>query len=85
MSDSIRINITVSKNLLDELKKDVKKGDVSNFFEEAAAEKLRKEQQQKALKELFEGPPLFEDIKDPVKWVKELRATDNKRLKKLGL
>lgn len=42
MSESVRINITVSKSLLERLKKDVKKGEVSNFFEEAAIEKLKK-------------------------------------------
>jgi hypothetical protein len=82
MSESVRINITISKELLKELKDNIKKGDLSNFLEEAAEEKLRKELQQKALTELFDESPVFEDIKDPVKWVRELRNKDNKRLKR---
>jgi predicted proteasome-type protease len=83
MSDTIRINITVSKKLLDELKKDVKKGDVSNFFEQAVEEKLKKDRINNAWQQLLEIPPLFEEVKDPVEWVRELRKTDDKRLKNI--
>ncbi len=72
-------------NQLEKLKKSVKKGEVSNFFAEAAAEKLKKDQSDRAWNELMELTPMFEEVKDPAKWIKDLRKTDDKRLKKLNV
>lgn len=81
MSDTVRINITVSKKLISELKKHVNKGQVSNFFEEAVEERLKTESRESAWKKLLEMPAMFEEIKDPEEWIREIRRTDDKRLK----
>lgn len=83
--NTIRIDITVPKDVVSEVKKRTSKRGVSQFFTEAAKEKLAKEKREKALKEILAAPPAFTDIKDSVAWIRKSRRLDNKRMKRLGI
>ena len=73
------------RDLVKELKERIPARGVSRFLSDAAKEKVEKLTQEEALKELLAGPPAFPHIKDSVKWVRELRKGDLKRLKRFGI
>ena len=78
-----RLNISIPTETATKLKKIAPKRGVSSFLAEAAEEKISKIEREKALKELLAMPPAFTDIKDSVKWVRELRRSDEKRLRRV--
>lgn len=80
-----RFNISLPKETADKIKKYVPKRGMSKFLAEAAEERIRRAEAKKALKELLDAPPAFTHIKDSVKWVRELRREDEKRMKRLGI
>jgi hypothetical protein len=85
VSNYVRINISLPNDLVTKLKKSVPKRGISRFLSDAAAEKITKEEREKAFKELLEGPPAFPDIKDSVAYIRKMRRLDEKRLKRLGI
>ena len=84
-SNYIRINVSLPSDLVKELKKKVPSRGISRFLSDAAAEKINREEKEKALKELLEAPPAFPDIKDSVVYVRKMRRLDEKRMKRLGI
>jgi len=84
-SNYVRVNISLPSDLVKELKKKIPFRGISRFISDAAREKVENMSREDALKELLSGPPAFPQIKDSVKWVRELRRNDLKRLKRLGL
>ncbi|OGG14335.1 hypothetical protein A2773_03490 [Candidatus Gottesmanbacteria bacterium RIFCSPHIGHO2_01_FULL_39_10] len=83
--NTIRIDITVPEDVVREVKRITSKRGVSQFFTEAAREKLAREKREKALKEILAAPPAFTDIKDSVTWIRKSRRLDEKRMRRLGL
>ena len=81
----IRVNVSLPSDLVKELKEKVPSRGMSKFISDAAREKVESMSREDALKELLSGPPAFPQIKNSVKWVRELRRNDLKRLKRLGL
>ena len=84
-SNYVRINITLPSDLIKDLKEKLPARRISRFIADAAKEKVERLTQEEALKELLAGPPAFPNIKDSIKWVRELRRRDLKRLKRLGI
>lgn len=84
-SNYVRINVSLPRDLIRELKERVPARGVSKFISEAATEKIESMTQEEAFEKLIAGPPAFPHIKNPVKWVKDLRKGDLKRLKRLGI
>lgn len=84
-SNYVRVNISLPRDLVKELREKVPSRGISKFLSDAAREKVDSISSEEALKELLAGPPAFPHIKDSVKWVRELRRNDLKRLKRLGL
>lgn len=82
-SPIIRINITVPKNLIDELEKEVPNRGKSGFITKAIEEKLERERREKAIVELRDAPATFTHIKNSVKYVNKMRKLDEKREKRL--
>lgn len=84
-SSYVRINITLPRGLVKELKEKIPSRGLSKFLADAAEEKVEELTREEALKELLAAPPAFPHIKDSVKWVRDLRRRDLKRLKRLGI
>jgi len=84
VSMTVRINVTLDETLLKEIK-DVSEKGVSRYLAEAAAEKLRRAKAVKTLKVIRGSVPTFSKIDDSVGWVNKLRASDEKRSKRLGV
>jgi hypothetical protein len=80
-----RISITVPKGILEKVKYLLNDTSVSGFFAEAAAEKLAREERDKAFKELLNAPPTHTDIPDVAAYVRELRKEDAERDARLGI
>ncbi len=80
-----RLNISLSKDTADKIRKIAPKRGVSKFLTEAAEEKIRRLEREKALKELLEAPPTFTDIQDSVKYIRKMRRLDEKRMRRLGI
>lgn len=81
-----RLNITIPEETVKKLKKLAPKRGVSKFLAKAAEEKIKTMEREKALKELLEAPPTFTFLKGKnaaVKWVRELRRADEKRLRRI--
>jgi hypothetical protein len=84
MQTAIRINMTVSKQLLHEVEKAVTKRGKSSFITEAIAEKLARDKRERALEELAALPPTFTAIADGATFIAEQRRTDEgERMQKL--
>lgn len=81
----IRMNVSLPMELVLLLKKTVPTRGVSKFLAEAAREKIRNIEREKALKELLNATPTFTDIKDSVKYIRKIRRLDEKRMKRLGI
>jgi len=82
-TEFIKLTITVPRELLEDLKTSV--SNVSRYISEAAQERRKKERREQAWKELLAAPATFTDIDDPVKYVEDLRAGDDERLKSMGI
>ena len=80
-----RLNISIPAETVAKIKKTAPKRGVSRFLTEAAEEKIKKLEREKALKELLAMPPTFTHIKDSRKWIRDLRRRDLKRMKRLGI
>ena len=79
----MRLSITVPRSLVSELKTEV--SNLSKYITEAIIERRKREQREKAWQELLTAPPTFTDIDDPIAFIKELRAGDEARMKRLGI
>ncbi len=82
-SDVIRLSITIPRSLVNDLKTDV--DNLSKYITEAIQERRKQEQREKAWQELLDAPPTFTEIDDPVAFIRDLRAGDEERLKRLGV
>ncbi len=82
-SSYIRINISVPKDIVDAVKN--RTANVSKYISEATSEKIRRDEIVKAMEELRNSPPTFQDIEDPTAFIRELRAGDEERMKRLGV
>jgi len=85
-SNYVRVNISLPRDLVKELKEKVPSRGISRFLSEAAKEKIAEEEKEKAFKELLEAPPAFAFLKGKnaaVNWVRNLRKEDEKRLKRV--
>ena len=78
----VRINITIPKELVYELEKEVPERGKSSFISLAIEEKLIRERRIDALKKLSTLPPAFKDIKNSAEFVEKMRATDDKNRSK---
>jgi hypothetical protein len=81
-----RLNISLPGDLAEKIKKTVPKRGLSKFLAEAAEERIKRLEREKALKELLEAPPAFTFLKGKdaaVKWVRKLRREDEKRLRRV--
>lgn len=81
-----RINISLPEETRNMLRRVAPKRGISRFLVEALEEKIEREKRERALKELLEGPPAFTFLKGKdaaVKWVRKLRAEDERRFKRV--
>ena len=83
--NTVRINISLPSDLVKDLKKRTSPRGVSRFLAEAAGEKIKAMEREKAFKEILEAPASFTEIKDSVSWVRKMRRLDEKRLKRLSV
>lgn len=84
-SNFVRVNISLPRNLLKELKEKVPPRGISRFLSDAAEKKIEEEEEKKAFRELLEAPPAFPHIKDSVAYIRKMRRLDEKRMKRLGI
>lgn len=80
-----RVNISLPEEIYGQIKRVAPKRGVSRFLAEAAWEKIKAMEREKAFKEILEAPPTFTQIKDSAVWVRKTRRLDEKRLKRLGV
>lgn len=80
-----RLNISIPEDIVIKIKKTVPKRGLSKFLAEAAEEKIRLIERDKAFKELLAAPPAFGEIKDSVKYVRKMRRLDEKRMRRFGI
>ncbi len=81
-----RVNISLPEETYRMIKKVAPKRGVSKFMVEAAEEKARAIRARKAFEEILVAPPAFTFLKGKdaaVKWVRKLRAEDEKRFKRV--
>lgn len=84
-SSSIRINISIPKHLVSELESYVPSGRKSGFIAQAVEKELAVLKRSQALKDFDDLPPSFTNVEDSTTYVRNLRAENEKRLKRLGL
>lgn len=85
-ANTIRVNITIPKQVWSELAETAPKGEKSRFITEAIEEKLLQEKKRKAFKELATLPPTFTDIPDGAAYIRDMRhAEDKKRTTRLAV
>lgn len=84
-SNFVRVNISLPRELLKELKEKVPFRGISRFLSDAARDKIEEEERDKAFKELLEAPPAFTHIKDSVSYIRKMRRLDEKRMRRLGI
>lgn len=85
-SNYVRINVSLPRDLVKELKEKIPFRGISRFLSEAAKEKMREKEREKAFKELLEAPPAFTFLKGKnaaVNWVRKSRREDEKRMKRI--
>lgn len=85
-SNYVRVNVSLPRDLVRELKEKVPFRGISKFLSDAAKEKIAEKEKTKAFKELLEAPPAFTFLKGKnaaVNWVRKLRREDEKRLKRV--
>jgi post-segregation antitoxin (ccd killing protein) len=78
-----RLNITLPKDVAEYVRKNT--ANISKYISETIRERMTRERRLRAMKALQQLPPAFPDIKDATTYVRELRAEDTKRDKRLGL
>ncbi len=81
-----RINISLPEETMNMLRRVAPKRGISKFLLEALEEKIERDKREKALKELLAAPPAFTFLKGKnaaVKWVRKLRAQDERRFKRV--
>lgn len=83
--NAVRINISLPLDLVKDLKQRTSPRGFSKFLAEAAEEKIKAMEQEKAFKEILEAPATFTKIKDSTAWIRKMRRLDEKRLKRLGV
>lgn len=84
-SSVVRINITIPRWLLTELKKEVADGGKSGFVSQAIEEKLIRKKREKSLKELTKLPATFTGIKSGKTYIAKMREdSDKERSSHLG-
>ena len=84
--NTIRVNVSLPSDLVKDLKKRTSPRGVSRFLTEAAREKIKAMERDKAFNEILEAPPAFTFLKgknSAVRWVRSLRREDEKRLKRV--
>ncbi len=84
-SNYVRINVSLPRDLVKELREKIPSRGMSKFISDAAREKMAEKERIKAFKELLEAPPAFTHIKDPVSYIRKMRRLDEKRMKRLGI
>lgn len=85
VSPIVRVNISLPETVVIRVKKRTRRGGMSKFLSEAAEEKLAREEREQALRELADAPPTFTNITESGAYIRQLRATDEERLKRFGL
>ena len=74
---TVRVNITIPKDIWHELEKEVPQRKKSSFISKAIEEKLRVKKRKKAFAELASLPPTFADIFDGAGYVHALRRRED--------
>ncbi len=86
MANTVRMNVSLPIDLVDKLKATVPSRGLSKFLADAAQEKVKKVESEKAFAELLVAPPAFAFLKGKdaaTKWVRKMRRTDERRLRRL--
>ena len=78
-----RVNLIIPKDLIDYLKHH--SDNMSRYISEAVREQITREKRETALREIFAAKPTFTDVADGASFVREVRAADAQRDKRLGL
>lgn len=85
-SNYVRVNVSLPRDLLRELKEKVPFRGISSFLSDAAREKIAEKEKIVAFKELLDAPPAFTFLKGKnavVNWVRKSRRKDENRLKRI--
>lgn len=86
ISNYVRINVSLPRDLVRELREKVPFRGISKFLSDAAKEKIAEKEKIKAFKELLDEPPAFTFLKGKnaaVNWVRRSRREDENRLKRI--
>ncbi len=83
--NTVRVNISLPSDLVSVLKRLTHPRGMSRFLAEAAREKIRIEERDKAFRELISAPATFTNVGDSAGYVRKMRLLDEKRLKRLGI
>ncbi len=81
---TIRMNISAPIWFVEKLKKTVGNRNMSKFLVAAGEEKLRREERLQAMEEVRQFGPTFTAIDDASAYVRDLRASDTERDKRLA-
>lgn len=81
----MRINISLSKDVLTMLRSFVPERGLSRFLSEAAKEKIDRIRREKAFNELLNAPPSFTKVRNGAAYVRASRRLDEKRARRLGV
>lgn len=85
-SNYVRVNVSLPRDLVKELKKKIPSRGISRFLSDAAKEKMAEKERIKAFKELLDAPSAFTFLKGKnaaVNWVRKSRREDEKRMKRI--
>lgn len=85
-SNYVRVNVSLPRDLVRELKEKVAYRGISRFLSDAAREKISEKERIKAFKELLDASPAFTFLKGKnaaVNWVRKSRREDEKRMKRI--
>jgi post-segregation antitoxin (ccd killing protein) len=78
-----RVNLTIPKDLIEYLRRHSE--NMSRYISEAIRERIAREQKERALREILATKPTFTHVSDGTTFVREARAADKKRDRRLGL
>jgi hypothetical protein len=84
-STTVRVNVSMPRDVLATLEKLVPAEKKSGFIAQAVEKELATLKRKKALEEFAALPPTFSAIDDSVAYVRTLRAESEQRLKRVGL
>ena len=76
-STTVRINITIPKNVWNELEKEIPGRKKSKFIADAIVEKLRIQKKKKAFLDLASLPPTFAHIPDGAEYITTMRKNED--------